>query len=148
MSLIKADLLRAAKWKSEPVQLPVSAREEPGLGSRLGGESRSPSASSGCWAHWQQVRRGAGGCAPTPGCRHPRADPARANTAQRQGRAAPAPGSGVEIGWLSEAKSRSWVPLREAVLGRGRLLAPAPARAALRWAASEGSEKAGPDSRV
>jgi len=51
MSLIKADLLRAAKWKSEPVQLPVSAREEPGLGSRLGGESRSPSASSGCWAH-------------------------------------------------------------------------------------------------
>ena len=42
MSLIKADLLRAAKWKSEPVQLPVSAREEPGLGSRLGGESRSP----------------------------------------------------------------------------------------------------------
>ena len=108
MSLINADLLRGlgsgrGRQSSCLSQCTRNAVWDPGWEVRAGPLSTR----SGWWVYRQKVQRGAGCCAPTLGCLHPRADLTCTNTAERQGRALSALSSTLEIWWLSEEKSRS-----------------------------------------
>lgn len=141
MSLINTDLLRGlgsgrGRQSSCLSQCTRSPLWDPGWEVRAG----PPSMGSGWWVYPQKVQRGAGCCAPTPGCLHPRADLTCTKTAERQGRAPSALSNSLEkFGDFQKKRAEVESFAERLVLGWSSFPAPTSARTALCWAASSWS---------